>query len=163
MADSSLTPHSARLNISFVSCSGSFCLAPFALVCAESLSCVRPAACFRRSSCPQCRDGRFSPSGAGASSCPLPDSVNVDGKSLDLVVQRLLWDAQKRSGRLNITLLSPQRVLDDRSLDVLQLSRQRHIRRTKSGLVNRFSIKDAKHETIGDVAQFARISRPRIG
>jgi len=52
-----------------------------------------------------------------------PDPIDVYGKTLDLVVQRLLWDAQQRGGGLNVALLAPQRILDDRSLDVFQLSR----------------------------------------
>ena len=92
---------------------------------------------FGRQACPGRRNGRLLSSGAGANDCPFPDPVDIHGKAFDLVVQRLLRDAQKHCRRLNVALLAPQRVLDDRPLDVLQLSRQRHIRCAKPGLVDR--------------------------
>src|SRR6516164_9131750 len=102
----------------------------------------------------------FSSSGSRADDRAFPDAVNVHRETLDLVVQRLLWDAQKGRGRLNIAQLATQCVLDDRSLDVFQLSRQRQVRRPNARLVDRLAVEDTKHETISDVAKFTYISRP---
>src|SRR5438132_7060095 len=106
---------------------------------------------------------RVSWSGSGADGRAFPDPVNVDGKTLDLVVQGLLWDAQKRRRRLNVALLASQCVLDDRPLDVFQLPWQRRIRRAKPGLVDRLAIENTKHETISDIAKLPHVSGPRIG
>src|SRR5947199_8816306 len=67
---------------------------------------------------------RVRASGTGAHERTFPDSIYIDGKPLDLVVQCLFGNAQKHRSRLDVALLATQRVLDDRPLDILELPRQ---------------------------------------